>query len=207
MTEKIAMPIIHTKLPDRKTLLECFSYDQYTGQLTWRERPREHFATDGAHKRFNDRYAFKRAGKNQGKKGSGKNYRSVKFSLYGVEKSYLEHRIIWKIFYGADPEDQLDHKNGNKIDNRIENLRECTNQQNCLNRKMKSNNTSGFKGVSHTKSGKFLASIQYKGKQVKLGNYTSPDEAYEIYCKAAQVFHGEFKNTPIPSPLTGEWVY
>jgi hypothetical protein len=65
----------------------------------------------------------------------------------------LAHRLAWWFCYGEWPETQIDHKNADKTDNRIDNLREATNTQNHANRGAQRNSTSGIKGVYWWKPG------------------------------------------------------
>lgn len=65
-------------------------------------------------------------------------------------KSYQAHRLVWLYNFGSFPSGQIDHINGVKNDNRLSNLRECSQAENMRNTKMKSNNTSGITGVGYT---------------------------------------------------------
>ena len=110
-------------------------------------------------------------------------------------KLYLEHRLIWLYHYGCWPKDQIDHINGVRDDNRIENLRECTAQQNQFNKKSKKGSSSEYKGVSwNKKSRKWLVKYKNKGKQIYLGLYECELEATEVYHKATENLHKEYAN-------------
>ncbi len=88
-----------------------------------------------------------------------------------------------------------DHINHNKLDNRKKNLRICTRIQNNFNRKRKSNNTSGLKGVHFSKvTGKWMARVGANGIRHYLGVFETKEEAFEAYKVAAQKYHGEFVN-------------
>lgn len=101
-------------------------------------------------------------------------------------RSYGEHRLVYLMFTGEWPE-QVDHKNGNKSDNRIENLRAATNAQNSMNRKGKS------KGCYFsTKRNKWVAQIGIAGTRKTLGYYASEDEAKAAYAIASKELYGEF---------------
>jgi len=118
-------------------------------------------------------------------------YRYIKIN----GKRYLEHRLAWLYVHGEWPEDMIDHINGIKDDNRIENLRESTRSENGMNRSKQINNTSGYKGVTWNKAAqKWHTQIMINNKQKYLGYFDSPEEAYAAYCKAAEELHGEFAN-------------
>jgi hypothetical protein len=86
-----------------------------------------------------------------------------------------------------------DHINGDRLDNRRENLRFCTLSQNSMNRGHRKNNKSGYKGVSYYKNnGKWRAYIRIKGKTKHLGYFTSIESAALAYNLGAATFFGEY---------------
>jgi len=95
---------------------------------------------------------------------------------------------------------EIDHKNGNKLDNRRDNLRICSHAENSKNRKIQVNSTSGYKGVTlhveHLPSGNiyknWTARITHNGKRIYLGGFKTPEEAGAAYAKKALELHGEF---------------
>jgi hypothetical protein len=99
------------------------------------------------------------------------------------------HRAIM-----GDPDGlEIDHIDGDGLNNRRANLRAATHGQNQRNRGAQSNNSSGFKGVSWDKpTGKWRAQIEVNGKNKHLGRYNTPEAAHAAYCKASDVLHGEF---------------
>lgn len=99
------------------------------------------------------------------------------------------HRQIMGLVPGDGLE--VDHINRNELDNRRENLRVCTREENVRNQAKRITNTSGFKGVSR-KRGKWRATIFMNWKQISLGSFDTPELAYEAYCAAAKRLHGEF---------------
>lgn len=105
------------------------------------------------------------------------------------------HRLIFLMHYGFLPK-VIDRINGDKLDNRIENLREATQQQNTFNRKVRANTKSGVKGVSYvgnsTSSKPWAAGISYNGKYTVLGHFDTIEEAAACYQAAALKLHGEF---------------
>lgn len=99
------------------------------------------------------------------------------------------HRVIMN----ASKDVQVDHRNGNKSDNRKQNLRRCTNTENQHNVGRRPDNTSGYKGVGRYKSGnKWIARICCDGKRKHLGYYDTPEQAAQVYNEAAIRLHGEF---------------
>lgn len=110
-------------------------------------------------------------------------------------KVYLMHRLIMGI---TNPEIDVDHRDNDGLNNRRENLRICTNQQNSYNRPPNKNNTTGFKGVSPDSKGKYQAAIGHKGKMIHLGRFVTPEEAARAYDKAAIDIQGEFAYLNFP---------
>jgi hypothetical protein len=87
----------------------------------------------------------------------------------------------------------VDHKDGDGLNNRRSNLRPANQAQNSANRRVSSNNKSGFKGVSwHRKSRKWRAIIYSSGKQIHLGFFKSSREAADAYDEAARIHFGQF---------------
>ena len=113
-----------------------------------------------------------------------------------VQVKATAHRLIMGI---TDPKIQVDHINGNKLDNRKENLRLATHQQNQHNVGPQKNNKSGYKGVSSNKKNKkYQARIMAKNKRVSLGCFDDPVEAARAYDRAALELFGEFAWTNFP---------
>lgn len=101
----------------------------------------------------------------------------------------LLHRLIMGLEKGVPI--QVDHINGNPLDNRRENLRLCTPIQNSYNLRASSRNRTGFKGVHHH-TGRFVAAIKVNKKKIYLGRFKTPEEAARVYNAAALKYHGEF---------------
>jgi hypothetical protein len=119
-------------------------------------------------------------------------YRAFKIG----SKMLLTHRVIWFLHHNSWPtEDKMiDHINGNKLDNRLENLRLATRSQNGANRKEHKNNTSGYRGVHWVKEDKnWRANIKVNNKIKSLGRYKTAEEASEVYELAADLLFGEYK--------------
>lgn len=104
----------------------------------------------------------------------------------------LHRRIL-----NAAPGVQVDHINGDGLDNRRCNLREATHSQNQQNRGKNRNNSTGFKGVDFVKHrGKFRARIMANRVLVSLGaDFATAEEAHAAYCEAAKRLHRRFANT------------
>lgn len=99
------------------------------------------------------------------------------------------HRVVMN----APPHKCVDHINGNTLDNRKRNLRIASRSQNQHNRGRNKNNTSGFKGVSRYR-GRWRARITVNWKEIRLGIFDTPEEAFDAYVAAAKEYHGEFAN-------------
>ena len=111
--------------------------------------------------------------------------------------SILEHRLIWFMFNGSISEGlEIDHINGVRDDNRIENLRLATKQQNQCNMKRNSNNKTGYKGVciNHGRGKKYRVRIRDGKNKLSLGCFDNLEEAKAVYDKKARELHGEFYN-------------
>jgi len=106
-----------------------------------------------------------------------------------VRVDYRMHhaaRLAWLHYYGEWPKGFVDHRNRNRADNRIENLREATPGENSRNQGRARNNTSGFKGVNYVKpTGKWRAVIRAHGKMHFLGGFVTKGEAAQAYRDAA----------------------
>jgi hypothetical protein len=106
---------------------------------------------------------------------------------------YKAHRLAWLYAFGEWPPHQVDHRDGNRRNNAIANLRLATNQQNQANRGPQRNNTSGHKGVSwHRRERKWVAQMKVSGRKVNLGQYADFERACEAYRAGARRAQGEF---------------
>lgn len=111
------------------------------------------------------------------------------------ERVHLHRIIVERMQDGKPLEDGqfVDHISGDTLDNRRENLRIATKQQNMANSRLKKNNTSGFRGVSWQKRDKkWKAEIRIDGKKKFLGNFDKKEDAYKAYCDKAIELYGEF---------------
>ena len=93
-------------------------------------------------------------------------------------RKYLAHRLAWLYMYSNWPNDQIDHINRIRTDNRITNLRDVSHKQNQQNASKRSDNTSGYPGVSWYKlDSKWAAWIRHNQKLIHLGCYDTIEEA------------------------------
>jgi hypothetical protein len=107
-------------------------------------------------------------------------------------KRYYAHRVVFALVHGRWPVG-IDHINGNRSDNRPENIREASASQNMINRMADPRNTSGHRGVHFDKAHKrWLASIVVNGASKHLGRFLSWRDAAETYVLASLEHHGEF---------------
>lgn len=107
----------------------------------------------------------------------------------GANPNILLHRIIMNVKNG----EYVDHINGNKLDNRKQNLRICTNQENNFNKGLYSHNTSGVTGVSWDKSrNKWEVSIKINQKKINLGRFENFNDAVNKRKDAEIIYFGEF---------------
>jgi len=108
------------------------------------------------------------------------------------QSSIRMHRVIMGEPVGL----QVDHRDGDGLNNRRDNLRVATSSQNAQNQRRSSANLSGHKGVGfHKTSGKWRARIKLNGKRKHLGYFDTPEDAHEVYCKVSAELHGEFGRT------------
>lgn len=111
-------------------------------------------------------------------------------------KSFMLHRIIYEMFNGKIPKGlQIDHINRDTLDNRIENLRLCSQSENRVNSKLPKNNTIGYKGVIKTPNGKFQARLGYNGKKLYLGLFETAEEASRCIEINRRELFGEFADS------------
>lgn len=166
-------------------LLECLDYNKETGVFIWKVRPVKHFKNSAICDSQNSRVSGTVAGRI-----SNNGYIGISIRKH----RYLAHHLAWFICHGRLPK-FIDHINGKRDDNRIANLRECTYSQNNSNTRLRSDNVSGLKGASYVaERGKWIAQISVNGKNKNLGRFATAEEAHAAYCRAADLFYGEFSN-------------
>lgn len=146
-------------------------YDPTSGHFTWK---------------------IKRRGKNIGVPAGyleKTGYRRIR--IYG--KPYNAHRLAWLYTHGKWPQGVIDHIDGNRDNNRINNLREATLTQNQYNRRVKCTSSTGRKGVSLARrEGRYQSQITIGGVKKFIGYFDTIEEGVCAYNKAAIAAQGEF---------------
>ena len=150
--------------PEIQQLRELLNYTAETGELFW-EVARGTMAAGAPAGSYN------RDG-----------YRKILIN----RKSQLVHRVVWAIHYGEWPENDLDHINGKKDDNRIINLRKCVDWQNRGNTIRKAGGA-GYPGVRCMPNGAYGSEIVFKKKRFNLGTFARPEDAGTAY-ELASIF-------------------
>lgn len=175
-------------LPTPEVLRQLLRYEPETGKLFWKERGPEWFSDEQGRQRnaqsiFNSLYAGREAFTNVAPTG---------YKNGGIfRKTYLAHRVIWAIYHGAWPADQIDHINGLRTDNRIINLRAATSAENAKN--ARSSRASGLRGASkHSQCNRWTAQINHNGKHIYIGLFATEIEAHAAYVEYAKRLHGDF---------------
>ena len=155
----------HTLTAER--LRELMRYDD--GALYWRNPD------------ANPKYARGPVGSPAGRAGR------LQVHVDGVAR-YV-HRLIWLYHHSEWPSEQVDHINGNKHDNRIENMRVLTNTQNTQN---VDRNGVSFERRSEGRGRPWRARIMADGKSISLGYYATREEAHTEYLRAKRVYHSSW---------------
>jgi hypothetical protein len=113
-----------------------------------------------------------------------------KISIKG--RQYRAHHLAWFYMTGKWCPGCIDHRDGDRANNRWDNLRRATRSQNCANRRRPRNNKCGFKGVTRMESGRWRAAIHKLGQRHHLGTFPTPQAAHAAYMTAARKLFGEF---------------
>jgi hypothetical protein len=109
--------------------------------------------------------------------------------VYFRGKYHKAHRLVWLHVTGEWPTTELDHINGDRSDNRFENLRPVTRECNMQNqRRARSDNAAQVLGV-HRKCRRYQARIGVDGKNIHLGTFDTAEEAHAAYVAAKRVLH------------------
>lgn len=170
-------------LPSQMDLRQLLNYSPDTGALTWLKRPLHFFPTGGkspsrSRNTWNSRYAGTPALNSLNAHG----YKSGRL----LDRTTLSHRVIFAIQEGQWPTGQVDHINGDRADNRWNNLRQVSHQNNAKNMRLPSHNTSGHIGVYwDVRRGKWGAVIQANRKRKFIGYFDHKCDAVAARLKAS----------------------
>lgn len=161
---------------------EAFSYKD--GFIYWKSRDRSEFDTDRQFTAWHTRNLGNRAGTTHN------SHQMVMFH----KRLYMLHRIIWQMHFGPIPDNMvIDHINCISTDNRIENLRLATRQENNRNRRPVRGSKSGYKGVSWISSAqRWRAQIVVDNKTEHIGQFKCPLRAHLAYVKRSRELFGNF---------------
>ncbi len=154
------------RLPDIATLRELFTYDELSGAVL----------------RQADQYA-----------GYVNNIGYRQICTGG--RIYSAHRVAWMLIHGEEPDGEVDHINGNRSDNRIQNLRLVTSAEQNRNRRLGSRNKSGIKGVCwESARRKWRATVGSWPNLTLVGRFDDLHEAQVAVMAARERLHGAFTN-------------
>jgi len=162
-------------LPPLEELKEFLDYNPDTGIFTWKKQKAKKT----------------KVGENAGRTTT-KNYFTIKFNYI----EYQVHRLAYYMYHGIDPLEKIvDHIDGDKTNNKINNLRLATVSQNGMNRVgLASNNTSGATGVRwYEKIKKWSARISIDGVETSLGYFTKKEDAIQARKEAEIKYYGDFR--------------
>ncbi|WP_266030417.1 HNH endonuclease signature motif containing protein [Brucella intermedia] len=174
------------QLPSIDLLRQLLRYEPETGKLFWKERSLSMFSDEAKGRSWNTSWAGKPAMSYLGKTG---------YLVGNIgRKVFKSHRVAWAIFHGEWPTTDIDHINGDRTDNRINNLRLVTRQDNLRNMGIPVHNSSGHIGVSWSKERhKWLAYINVNRRMIPLGRFDRLEDAVAAR-KVADKQYGFHKN-------------
>jgi len=159
------------KMVDIDRLRELLGYNPKTGAFTWKQRRGS--AAKGSVAGHQDESGY------------------IQIRIDG--RLCLGHRLAWAMQHGEWPQRYIDHINGNKHDNRMSNLRLCSQSQNGANSGPLKNSRSGVRGVYwHKQEGKWHVQLCKNYKKKSYGLYDSLEVAEKVALRAASELHGDF---------------
>lgn len=178
------MMISRSEVLNKQFLDECFSPDYIVGRLYWKERPIHHFKDERSWKIWNTKHSGKIAG-SKIKKGNSYYYRTTICNNY-----FYNHQILWLMYHGFLPaEQEIDHINRISTDNRIENLRVASREQQVWNTGSRRN---GQKGVS-VDNRRNLWVMQFCIGAIKVrGRFSDKKTATFVYNLLSELNHKDF---------------
>ncbi len=163
-------------------LRSLLTYNRKTGVLRWKKRPRSMFTRERLWVTWNKRWAGKPAGS-----PNSEGYLQIIIRPHRIRA----HRAAFAIVTGEIP-DEVDHENMVRDDNRWCNLRAATRGQNNVNSKIRTDNSSGFKGVSLHECGKWYAYVNHDKKRHRLGLHDTAEEAHAVVSAKRLELYKEF---------------
>lgn len=184
------------KMPSKEFLWGCLDYNPESGIFTWKKRPIHHFISPHGYKVWNAKYAGKPAG-NEWISFKGKSY--VRIS---INKSHFKaHRLAFAMMGEFIDDIEIDHDDGNGMNNSWSNIFKSDRNSNMQNQKKRSDNTSGITGVTwHKQNSTWKVRIYVDGKEKCIGYFSSKSEAAKAR-KEAEVKYGYNKNHGSDRPL------
>jgi hypothetical protein len=157
--------------PIASELQSIMDYDSSSGAVVWKVRR-------------HGRGGAISPGDSVGSKNAG-GYLETKINGY---RTYV-HRIAWALHHGAWPKGNIDHKDGDRLNNSIDNLRDCSQSTNIENRRIpRSDSKIGIQGVGKKKN-RYYSTIQTHGQRKYLGSFMTAEAAHDAYLKAKRQFH------------------
>ena len=169
-----------------ETIRELLDYDPDTGVMIWRKRAPELFGSEKAQKTWNSRF--------EGKAIGARHTHGYLKACVNYEQHYV-HRLAFAHYHGRWPENEIDHINGIRTDNRIGNLREVTRVENLQNQKLGSlrSRPDGLLGAHWSKDrNKWVAHIMVEKKSYHLGVFDDKREAQAAYLRAKLKLHSGY---------------
>lgn len=173
-----AMPIKYKPAPcSHEEIKSAFDYCPETGCLLWKPRPR---VVAG--------------------QPAGSLYANGYVKIRFKQSNYWAHRLVWFWHTGEWPSKEIDHLNGDRGDNRVENLRPASRPENRQNSISKQQRSGALAGAHFcTSTGRWRANITVAGKIHRLGRFDTPEEAHAAYLKAKAELH-QFQPVPREAP-------
>lgn len=182
-------------IEDPDFLSECLEYFPESGLLIWRNRPLSHFKNSHGRNSFNSRFCGKEAGTKQFRRGGQRHHLCFDIGRQGVCSKITAHKAIAIMFrLGIEDGKDVDHKNGDPFDNRLDNLRIVSKSGSSMNRGLFRRGGVARtlpKGVNCVR-GRFLARIRFNRELIYLGSFDTAKEASLAYEKKASELFGEF---------------
>lgn len=166
---------IRKTLPPREVVQALLDYDPATGVFIWKLR------LDS--RRWNTRWAGKSAGSFVCNK--------QRLCIPIGKIRFVAARLAWLHARNELVPDEIDHIDGDPLNNRLANLRAASHSQNLANSTLRKDSSLGIKGITRHRK-KYVAQIQHNGIRVRIGNFNTIEEAAKAYRKLAIRLFGEF---------------